>query len=54
MDNSICFDDLFEWIPDYRKIVSIMFLKKNDNDLLTKCGFLKNMLIVYVEKLKIF
>ena len=35
------FKDMFESIPDYRKIVFFMFLIKNDNDLLTKCGFLK-------------
>ena len=34
--------DLFESIPDYRKIVLTIFLIKNDNDLLKECGFLKS------------
>ena len=33
---------LFESILDYRKIVLIMFSIKNDVDLLTECGYLKN------------
>ena len=36
------FKDLFESITDFRKIVLLMFLIKNDNDLLTECGFLKD------------
>ena len=36
------FKDLFESIPHYRKIVFLMFLIKNDVDLLTECGYLKN------------
>ena len=36
------FKDMFESITDYRKIVLLMFLIKNDNDLLTECGFLKD------------
>ena len=35
------FTDLFESIPDYKKIVLIMFLIKNDFDFLHECGFLK-------------
>ena len=31
--------DLFDSIPDYRKIVLLMFLIKNDNDLLHEIGF---------------
>ena len=42
MDNVKNFKDLFELIPDYRKIVSLTFLIQNDNDLLTECGLLKN------------
>ena len=34
------FKDLFESIPDYRKI--LMFSIKNDADLLNECGFLKS------------
>ena len=36
------FKDLFDSIPDCRKIALLMFLIKNDNDLLNECGFLKN------------
>ena len=36
------FKDLFESIDDYRKIVLLIFLIKNDNDLLTESGFLKD------------
>ena len=32
---------VFESIDDCRKIVFLMFLFKNDIDLLTECGFLK-------------
>ena len=39
MDHVNNFEDLFEPIPDYRKIVLIMFLVKKDVDLLNECGF---------------
>ena len=39
MDNIIYFKDLFESIPDYRKTLILMFLFRNDNDLLIECGF---------------
>ena len=42
MNNVNYFKDLFEIIDDYRKIVLLIFLIKNDNDLLTECGFLKD------------
>ena len=42
------FKDFFESITDYRKIVLLLFLIKNDSDLLNECGFLKNVLIVHV------
>ena len=35
MDNVNYFKDLFESMSDYRKIVSLMFLIKNDDELLT-------------------
>ena len=35
------FRDLFESITDYRKIVLLTFLNKNDNDFIRECGFLK-------------
>ena len=41
MDNTIFFKDLFESIPDYKKIVLLMFLIKNDVDMLYECGFLR-------------
>ena len=39
MDNTKYFKDLFESIPDYKKIVLLMFLIKNDVDMLYECGF---------------
>ena len=41
MNNVNYFKDLFESIPDYKKIVLLMFLIKNDDNLLYECGFLK-------------
>ena len=41
MNNVKYFTDLFESIPDYKKIVFIMFLIKNDINFLYECGFLK-------------
>ena len=41
MDNTNYFKDLFESIPDYKKIVLLMFLIKNDVDMLYECGFLR-------------
>ena len=40
MDNINYFKDLFESIPDYKKIVLLMFLIKNDVNFLYECGFL--------------
>ena len=34
------FKELFELITDYRKIVLIIFLIKNDDKFLQECGFL--------------
>ena len=42
MDIKNYFEDLFESIPNYRKIVLLMFLLKNDVDFLQECGYLKN------------
>ena len=39
MNNSNYFRDIFESIPDYRKIVLLMFLIKNDKKLLLKICF---------------
>ena len=41
MNNVNYFKDLFESIPDYRKIALLMFLIKNDVNFLYECGFLK-------------
>ena len=41
MDNVIYFTDLFKSKLDYRKIVLLMFLIKNDANLFYECGFLK-------------
>ena len=41
MNNVNYFKDLFELIPDYKKIVLLMFLIKNDVNFLYECGFLK-------------
>ena len=41
MNNINYFKDLFESIPDYKKIVLLMFLIKNDVNFLYECGFLK-------------
>ena len=39
MNNSNYFKDLSESIPDYRKIVLLMFLIEIDKDLLLEIGF---------------
>ena len=39
MNNSNYFQDIFESIPDYRKIVLLIFLIKNDEDFLVEIGF---------------
>ena len=41
MNNVNYFKDIFESIPDYKKIVLLMFLIKNDVNFLYECGFLK-------------
>ena len=41
MNKSNCFTDLFESIPDCRKIVLITILIKDDVNFLHECGFLK-------------
>ena len=42
MDNENFFEDLFESIGDYRKIVLLIFLIQNDKNLLKEIGFSKN------------
>ena len=41
MNNSNYFKDMFESIPDYRKIVILIFLIQNDKSLLNEIGFSK-------------
>ena len=41
MDIVIYLKDLFESIPDYKKIVLLMFSIENDVNFLYECGFLK-------------
>ena len=50
MNNIKYFKDLFESIPDYRKIVLLIFSNKNDVNFLKECGFLKGDInILYKE-----
>jgi len=42
MNNVNYFKDLFESITDYRKIILLMFLIKDDKILLKEIGFSKN------------
>ena len=46
------FEDLFESIPDFKKIVLLMFLIKNDVNLLYECGFLKGDIHYVYKKFK--
>ena len=39
MNNENYFKELFESIPDYRKIVLLIFLIQNDKNLLKEIGF---------------
>ena len=41
MDNSNYFKDMFESMPDYKKIVLLIFLIQNDKNLLKEIGFSK-------------
>ena len=54
MNNVNYVTDLFESIPDYKNIVFLMFLIKNDVIFLYECGFLKadiNFLYKELEKI---
>ena len=42
MNNNNYFRDIFEPIPDYRKVVFLIFLIQNDKNLLKEIGFSKN------------
>ena len=52
MDHMNYFTDLFQPIPEYKKIVLIMFLNKNDVNFLYECGFLKGDINFLYEELK--
>ena len=52
MDNVKYFKDLFESITDYKKIVLLMFLIKNDVNLLYECGYLKSDIKFLYEEFK--
>ena len=39
MDDTNYFKDLFESIPEYRKIVLLLFFFRNDKDFLREVGF---------------
>ena len=52
MDHIYYFTDLFESIPEYKKIVLLMFLNKNDVNFLYECGFLKGDINFLFKELK--
>ena len=52
MDNVNYFKDLCESIPDYKKIVLLIFLIKNDVIFLYECGFLKGDINFLYKKFK--
>ena len=57
MDQVIYFEsrkDLFESKPDYRKVVLLMFSFKNDVDLSSESGFVKNDINRLYRESKIF
>ena len=46
------FTELFESIPDYKKIVLLMFLFKNDVNFSYECGFLKGDINFLYKEIK--
>ena len=52
MDNVNYFKDLFESIPDYKTIVLLMFLIKNDVNFLYEFGFLKGDINLLYKEFK--
>ena len=52
MNNVNYFKDLFESIPDYKKIVLLMFLIQNNVNFLYECGFLKGDINFLYEEFK--
>ena len=53
MNNVKYFKDLFESIAEYKKIVLLMFLKKNDANILFECEFLKSDVNFLYKEFKI-
>ena len=45
MNYETYFEAMFESIPDHRKIRLLLYLIKNDVDLLNECGYFKNVII---------
>ena len=54
MDNTNYFRDLCESKSDYRKIVLLIFLIKNDSDLVEECGYLKDVFNCLYKEVKMF
>ena len=52
MNNVNYFEDLFESKPDYKKIVLLMFINKNDVIFLYECRFLKGDISFLYEEFK--
>ena len=52
MDNVNYFKEMFESIPDYKKIVLLMFLIRNDIIFLYESGFLKGDINSLYKELK--
>ena len=52
MNNIKYFNDMFESIPDYRNNNLLMFLMKNDVNLIYECGFLKGDIHYLYKKIK--
>ena len=52
MNNVKYFEDLFESIPDYRKIVLLLFLIENDVNSLYECGFKKGNIHYLYKKFR--
>ena len=46
------FEDMFESIPVYRKIVLLIPFMKNDSDFLNECGFSKNDICRFNQECK--
>ena len=52
MNNLNYLTDLFESIPDYKKIALLLFLIRNDVNFLHECGFLKGDINFLSKELK--